>query len=66
MNTSPSESNLDHGLNELLAAWTHRDDLRRGGAPIAELASANERLFNSRLAARSAARSTPRITAHAA
>jgi len=66
MEISPNKSNLDRGLHELIAAWMHRDDLRREGAPIAELAGANERLFNSRLAARSAFQPTRRTIVHAA
>jgi len=49
-------SDLDDGLRQLLAAWTTHDDLRRCGAPIADLAVSSERLFGSRLAIRSVSR----------
>jgi len=62
MDIPMNQTKLDDGLRELLAAWTHRDDLRRDQAPIAELAVANQRLFETRLATRS----TVRSIAHAA
>lgn len=55
--TAPSTTaTFDDGLRNLLSAWTAHDDLRRCGAPIAELAASNGRLFDSRLNARSLAR----------
>ena len=38
------ESRSLHNLRQLLDAWNHHQDLRRNGAPIAELAASRAQL----------------------